>query len=326
MTTTKQAAQAQSIWKPRRLGHGNLIVSDVTRSMDFYINVCGLEEVFREDQINAGFVSNGNTHHDMGLVQPRQRDNVPKGWGMDSGLNHLAFEVENEADLVEGWQRAQKAGVPINATRDHQISHSIYLFDPDGNRVELYADMILDWRAVYNMTDGMITSAWSPGETPPTTERNYDPDPEIRRVEHAVFHPIRVTHAVLVAQDYEAMLGFYNKVIGLDVTVQPEDDSFAVLTGAVPGRGDVVLFREKEGRPAGLHHLGFDVGDEDEMNGAEERMRQAGVEPELQLEHPTRRSIFVRDPDGIRMEFYVDRAAPHNSLAEMEEGLALFLA
>ena len=322
--TTEQVADTRSIWKPRRLGHGNLVISDVARSMDFYINVCGLEEVFREDEVKAGFVSNGNTHHDMGMVQPRQRDNVPKGWGMDSGLNHLAFEVENEAELVDGWKRAQEAGVPINATRNHQISHSIYLFDPDGNRVELYADMIPDWRAVYNMTDGMITSAWSPGETPPTTERNYDPDPEIRRVENAVFHPIRVTHAVLVAQDYEAMLGFYTKVVGLETVLQPADESFAVLMGAVQGRGDVVLFRAKEGRPAGLHYLGFDVGDEEELN--EERMRQSEIKPELQLEHPTRRSIFVKDPDGIRMEFYVDRAAPHSALVELEEGLALFLA
>ena len=323
---TQQASDTRSIWKPRRLGHGNLVVGDIGRSMDFYINVCGLEEVFREADINAGFVSNGNTHHDMGLVQPRQRDNVPQGWGMQAGLNHLAFEVENEADLVDGWRRAQEAGVPINATRDHQISHSIYLFDPDGNRVELYADMIPDWRAVYNRTDGMITSAWSPGETPPTTERNYDPDPEIRRVEHAVFHPIRVTHAVLVAQDYEAMLGFYTKVVGLDAILQPSDESFAVLSGPVSGSGDVAVFRATPVRPAGLHHVGFDVGDEKDLDEAEERMRQAGIKPELQLEHATRRSIFVKDPDGIRMEFHADRAAPHSVLGELEEGLALFLA
>jgi catechol 2,3-dioxygenase len=322
---TERASDPQSIWKPRRLGHGNLIVGDIARSMDFYINVCGLEEVFREAQINAGFVSNGNTHHDMGLVQPRQRDDVPQGWGMQSGLNHLAFEMENEEDLVDGWRRAHEAGVPINATRDHQNSHSIYLFDPDGNRIEIYADMIADWRAIFNATDGMITSAWSPGETPPTTERYYDLHPEIRRVEHAVFHPIRVTHAVLVAQDYEGMLGFYTKVVGLEMILQSPDRSFAVLTGTVPGRGDVALFRARTGRPAGLHHLGFDVGDEAELDASEERMRQAGVKPELQLEHETRRSIFVRDPDGIRMEFYVDRA-PHNVLSDLEEGLALFLA
>ena len=155
---TQQASDTRSIWKPRRLGHGNLVVGDIGRSMDFYINVCGLEEVFREADINAGFVSNGNTHHDMGLVQPRQRDNVPQGWGMQAGLNHLAFEVENEADLVDGWRRAQEAGVPINATRDHQISHSIYLFDPDGNRVEnpLYGIRI-GWTYTSSLLEALTT-------------------------------------------------------------------------------------------------------------------------------------------------------------------------
>ncbi|PYN49060.1 MAG: hypothetical protein DMD95_02100 [Candidatus Rokuibacteriota bacterium] len=46
---------------PRRLGHANLFVSDLDRSMRFYNAVCGLEEVRREPAIRIGFLSNGNT-------------------------------------------------------------------------------------------------------------------------------------------------------------------------------------------------------------------------------------------------------------------------
>jgi catechol-2,3-dioxygenase len=36
-------------------------------------------------------------------------------------------------------------------------------------------------------------------------------------------------------------------------------------------------------------------------------MKKAGIEPELRVNHGTRRSLFLRDPDGFRVEFYVDR-------------------
>ena len=156
-----------------------------------------------------------------GLVQPRRRSHDPEGWGLELGLNHLAFEMENDLELVEGCHRAQQMGVEINATRDHGATHSIYLHDPDGNRVEIYSDVMKDWRGWFNQGDRMISGPWMPGETPPSTERNYDPDPEIRRVADAVFHPLRVTHGVLVAEDFEAMLQYYRDVVGLDVVRPP---------------------------------------------------------------------------------------------------------
>ena len=37
--------------RPRRLGHGNLFVSDVQRAIAFYRDVCGFDYVFHEDGI-----------------------------------------------------------------------------------------------------------------------------------------------------------------------------------------------------------------------------------------------------------------------------------
>ena len=59
----------QVCFRPRRLGHANLYVSELERSMAFYNQVVGLEEVVREPAIHAGFLSNGNTHHDIGMVE-----------------------------------------------------------------------------------------------------------------------------------------------------------------------------------------------------------------------------------------------------------------
>jgi len=55
--------------RPRRLGHVNLYVGNIEAAMQFYVHVCGIEEVFRERKIKAGFVSNGRGHHDLGMVE-----------------------------------------------------------------------------------------------------------------------------------------------------------------------------------------------------------------------------------------------------------------
>ena len=65
---------------PRRLGHVNLFVSDLEQSMAFYENVAGFHEIFREADIQAGFLSNGNTHHDFGLIQTLSDQYIATQW------------------------------------------------------------------------------------------------------------------------------------------------------------------------------------------------------------------------------------------------------
>src|SRR5579872_4615226 len=128
------------MFSPRRLAHANIFVGQLERSLDFYHDVCGLEMVGTEPGIRAGFLTNGNTHHDIGCVEVATtarigRDGhvqVPKGRGRQPGMNHFGWEMECEADLVDAYRRARDAGLKIHRTVDHQISHSIYLFDPDG--------------------------------------------------------------------------------------------------------------------------------------------------------------------------------------------------
>ncbi|TSC76715.1 MAG: putative glyoxalase, partial [Parcubacteria group bacterium Gr01-1014_33] len=37
-------------------------------------------------------------------------------------------------------------GVRITGTADHTVTHSIYILDPDGNELELYADVSDAWK------------------------------------------------------------------------------------------------------------------------------------------------------------------------------------
>ena len=51
----------------------------------------------------------------------------------------------------------------------------------------------------------------------------------------------------------------------------------------------------------------------------------AGVELEREVDHPARHSAVIRDPDGLRLQFFVNRdwSAPVIGSASREEALYL---
>src|SRR6266702_484218 len=144
--TTLETAKGDTcgLFRPRRLGHANMFVNDYMKAADYYRDVFGFEEVYRQPDNLASFISNGNTYHDFALVDIKSRYARE---GQTAGLNHLAFELASETDLVDGYNKAVEAGVKFLMTADHDVARSLYLKDPDGNEVEIYADVVEDWRS-----------------------------------------------------------------------------------------------------------------------------------------------------------------------------------
>lgn len=302
-------------FSPRRLGHSNNFVGDVERSMQFFTDVCGFEEIARELQIPAGFVSNGNTHHDLGLVGLSKgearigRDGhlqMPKGRGIEPGLNHMGWEMENQKELVDAWHRYEKTGLPIHRLVDHQTSHSVYIFDPDGILHEIYADAIQDWRSVLKGDLMHLTGSWDPDAVDePTTNVRYHPDFELGVVPNAALHPTKISRETVICDDYDGMVDFYENVIGLDV--KHRADNFTVVGGIASDYYDVALFRANNGEARGMHHMSFTMQDEQGIEDGAAQLKERGVEIEREIDNDAKRSIFIRDPDGMGCEFYIDR-------------------
>jgi catechol 2,3-dioxygenase-like lactoylglutathione lyase family enzyme len=74
-----------------------------------------------------------------------------------------------------------------------------------------------------------------------------------------------------------------------------------------------------------MHHMGFEMSDDRALDEALARARAAGIEPELVLEHPTKRAVFIKDPDGMRIEFSVARETPFARRREGDENLVAYL-
>lgn len=295
--------------RPRRLGHANIFVSELERSMAFYQQVCGLTDVFREPGIQMGFLSNGNSHHDVGLMQvmnkPRiGRDGhvqIPQGRGTRPGLNHLGFEMENEAELVAAYQRAQKAGTALNRVVDHGMSHSIYLFDPEGTLLEFYADVIEDWRGFYASNENqLITGDWRPDAAKAERRPLYVAEFEPSRVAGAALSPRRTAQAVLAVEDLAAMAAFYTDVAGLTPVAGSVAEGILVLAGGA-GEPSLTLAACRPGEAPGLRKVGFELTAGSDLGAARAALAKSGVQPVA----ASATSVTVADPDGLQLEFYV---------------------
>lgn len=296
-------------FRARRLGHANLFVTDVERSLEFYNRVVGLEVVYRKAAMEdlegpavGGFLSNGNTHHDIAVFR---HPTAPR-------LNHLAFELECEADLVEGYRAAGEAGSRFRAS-DHDITRSLYTRDPDGNGIEIYADSTKEWRKIRGdgRTVRYAEPDWTPGDPPrftPADTRNYHEDPQLRRVEGAVFQPKRITHAALSVEDMDSSLDFYTGTLGLRALDGSAAEGWVELGGTVEGQ-HIILISASEAGATGLHHAGFEVWDEEGLDESVKKMEGSGVRVERELGMDGRMAMAVRDPDGFLLEFCAESEA-----------------
>jgi catechol 2,3-dioxygenase len=315
---TVQAFPEKIRLRPRRLAHGNIFVGDLEKSMRFYRDVCGIQEVFREPGIMAGFLSNGNSHHDIGLMQAANKPRVgrdghvqiPTGRGHSAGLNHLGFEMESERELVAAHERAKAHGFSFHRTTDHGISHSLYVFDPEGTLLEFYADAIVDWRGFFaDKENELISGPWTPDAAKASPRPLYTTRFEPAIVKGAPLRPRRLSRATLIVQDLAKEIAFYGDVAGLDCVAGGARDGYAVFAGAV-GEHTLALFAGGNGAPAGLHHLGFELASDKDLADGAEALRRAGIPLLLEIDAPNKRSLVIADPDGLALEFYVPRAAP----------------
>jgi catechol 2,3-dioxygenase len=321
-STTLVKNQVDYFFRPRRLGHANLYVSDYVEAQKFYYSIAGIHEAYRQPDNMASFITNGNTYHDFGLTDIHS-PYAPKG--QKPGLFHLALELENEVDLVDGYNRMLAAGVKFSHTRDHDVAHSLYLRDPDGNMVEIYADVIREW---WTNRYGIIIKKkpdYIPGvSSPPVSERNYPVDPQIQVVPEAVFHSKRVTHVALVTDNFEQMFRYYADIVGLSAMVGEERGSHAVLRGTF-GTGDVTLLRRRPGMEPGLHHVGLEVAGEADLDRALPRLSELGIVVERHVDHAARRAITIPDSSGIRLQFFVNRAWQPKVIATVSENDAPYV-
>ena len=100
----------------------------------YYRAVVGLEELSRERRHDHARRRRPAAAGDRGRSAAKPDD--PRS----AGLFHTAFLLPSRADLGRWIKHAIDKQIPIDGASDHLVSEALYLTDPEGNGIEIYAD------------------------------------------------------------------------------------------------------------------------------------------------------------------------------------------
>jgi len=190
---------------PMRIGMVTLRVRDLDRVADYYRDAIGLT-VMQRTADRARLGSGG-----IALLDLERREGAARDRPNAAGLYHTAFLMPTRKDLARWLVHAAINKIPLSGFADHRVSESVYLDDPEGNGIEVYADRapeLWQWNA------GTVTMA--------TDQLDIDglltlTNPRISYYAKAP-DGLRIGHMHLRVGDLEAADRFYGGTIGLDPT------------------------------------------------------------------------------------------------------------
>jgi catechol 2,3-dioxygenase len=144
----------------RRIDHVNFFCQDVPGARALFTGTLGFkynEMIATPDEREMGaFLACTSISHDVGLVQDAS--------GGRGRLNHVAYWLDTREDVLRAADLLVDAGLRIeHGPTRHGISEAffVYVFEPGGNRVEIYSGGYLnfapDWGPVkWYITDNPI--------------------------------------------------------------------------------------------------------------------------------------------------------------------------
>ncbi len=187
-----------------RIGGVRLAVSRLARSVHFYSEVVGLVLLERKDNL----AKLGAQDSRQVLLELEELPGVhPIGHSSRLGLYHTAFLLPSRSALSSFVQHLRHDGIEFGAA-DHLYSEAIYLVDPDGLSVEVYADRP---RSEWVVENTELVSATNPVrfETfPPVAANSWRGAPVGTSMGHVHFY----------VGDLEQAKKFYHIGLGLDIT------------------------------------------------------------------------------------------------------------
>jgi catechol 2,3-dioxygenase len=132
---------------PVEIGTVALTVADLDATSAFYRTVIGLQDM-GGDGAGRRLGAGGRV-----LVELRGDRAARRSDPREAGLFHTAFLLPDRRALARWLIHAAGAGVRLQGASDHGVSEAIYLADPEGNGIEVYADRP---RAVWHDPKGRI--------------------------------------------------------------------------------------------------------------------------------------------------------------------------
>jgi catechol 2,3-dioxygenase len=284
-----------------RIAAVRLDVADLARSADFYERVLGLPLISRE-QDSALLGADPRRP----ALELRAIDAPTPLQPRSTGLFHVAWLHPTRAALAETVRRiAGAARWPIDGASDHGVSEALYLSDPDGLGIEIYADRPREqWQRPagghgvsmvtlpLDLEDLLAQSTVEAGDT--------------------VASGTSIGHVHMKVADVPRAVGFYRDALGFEEQAMLPSAAFLSAGGYHHHVGlnswqSAGASPPPETAPA-LRSVAYELGSVDALDALRERVAESESD-DAQVDAEDGR-VALRDADGVRVVFGVGRAAP----------------
>lgn len=286
------------------MGPVHLSVTDGDRASRFYRDTLGLTALPGE----GAAVSLGAAGRELVVLHPGSSTPVARG---TTGLYHLAIVVPSRRELARVVGRLNSLQYR-HAPTDHLMTKSDYLWDPDGNGIEVYAETPQDGSWIFADGDFAARDAQGTlrsGRDPIDLDRlmaELDPGDRLNAPMPA---GTKMGHVHLHVADLDDAIHFYHEIIGFDIMGLARGLGMGFVSSGGYHHHIGLNTWAGQGAPpppvgaAGLRHFTIELPTERELGEVMDRLTKAQVKLS---EGP--QGYVTSDPSGNHMNLSMARA------------------
>ena len=254
---------------PMRIGMVTIRVRKLDVVADYYRDVLGLAVMERSATgavLGAGGVK---------LLVLEARPDAANEARNAAGLYHTAFLMPTRKDLARWLVNAAIHRVPLSGFADHRVSESVYLDDPEGNGIEVYADRD---PSLWQWSEGTVAMG--------TDQLDIDNLVSLTNTNVSDYAKapdgLRIGHMHLRVGDLAKADGFYRGTLGFDPTRARSGAAF-LSSGRYHHHLGLNVWQsagagQRNDAATGLAWFSLEIEKADLFAAKEERLRQAGVQ------------------------------------------------
>lgn len=272
-----------------KIGKAALNVKDLDKQVDFYTNKVGFKLISKDE--NKAKLGVG----DKVLLELKQiTGDLNK---KVTGLYHIAYLLPTRADLGNSLLSLVKRGVNLTGASDHGYSEALYLDDPEGNGIEIYADKPKSYWKMDEETgriDGYTIAMHAEGVLADrTTEEPVD-----------LAEGTTIGHMHLSIKDLEATKDFYTNTLGLQIKSEFPRQAVFMAGGMYHHQVAINIWNSagmvlREDEDFGLNFYEILLESRNQLDGLKDQIKTHGFE----ILDDKEDSFAVKDNQNIKVVF-----------------------
>ncbi len=263
-----------------------LKVRDLSRSIEYYENVIGLK--VRKKEMDRAYLTADGKKDLVVLKQPENAEPPEPG---STGLFHIALLLPARAALADLWLYLKNHPQWLAGASDHSVSEAVYLEDPDGNGIEIYADR----------------------EDVPVMDMGTERLQIEELLEHATGKPWTgipndtvMGHIHLKVRDVKEAVVFYRDLLGFELMMEMGSSAAFMSTGGYHHHIGLNSWDSLRGsappdNTTGLDKAVVSLPDRETLETIKKRMNKESI-PSADHQEP----MVVKDPSGNTLELIIE--------------------